>query len=117
MNGKHTHTILKTPQAGEYRCQGEYGGSTKEIATVDVPRCAGDAADLEVPREQGQEGGEWKGSLHRKRIVYARIDGIIKNNAFILMEVEAIEPQLWLEAKTGGVALEQLCRVFIPDRA
>ena len=119
VNGKHTHTILKTPQAGEYRCQGEYGGSTEEIAAVDVPRCAGDAAqqiwkflESKVKKlESETKTGTGRG------LVYARIDGIIKDDAFILMEIEAIEPHLWLEAKTGGGALEQLCKIFIPNRA
>ena len=118
VNGQHTHTIMKIPQAGEYRCQGEYGGSTKEIAAADVPRCAADAAqqiwkflESKVGKPEN-ETSVWTGSP----LVYARIDGIIKDDAFILMEIEAIEPHLWLEAGSGGEALEQLCSVFIPDR-
>ena len=118
VNGKHTHTILKVPQAGEYRCQGEYGGSVEEIAAVDVPRCAGDAArqiweflESKVNKPKN-EGNICTGS----GLVYARIDGIIKDDAFILMEIEAIEPHLWLEAKSGRGALEGLCRVFIPKK-
>ena len=119
VNGRHTHTILKKPQAGEFRCQGEYGGSTEEIVAVEVPRCAGDAAQriwkfLESKFKEPES--ETKTQTGRG-LVYARIDGIIKDDAFILMEIEAIEPHLWLEAKTGGEALEQLSRVFIGNRA
>ena len=116
VNGKHTHTGLKLPQAGEYRCQGEYGGSTEEIAAIDVPRCAGEAAQeiwkfLESKAKKlEKEGNIWT----RRELVYAPVDGIIKDDAFILMEIEAIEPHLWLGAKSGSEALEQLCRVFIP---
>ncbi|CAF9912413.1 MAG: hypothetical protein ALECFALPRED_008110 [Alectoria fallacina] len=119
VNGKHTHTILKVPQAGEYRCQGEYGGSTAEIAVVDVPRCATEAAqDLWKFLESKVEKSEKENKIWTGRgLVYARIDGIIKDDAFILMEIEAIEPHLWLEANSGGEALEQLCRVFFPNRA
>ena len=119
VNGKHTHTILKKPQAGEFRCQGEYGGSTVEIAAADVPRCASDAAQqiwkfLESKvKKQENETDVQTG----KGLVYARIDGIMRDDAFILMEIEAIEPHLWLEANTGGEALEQLCQVFIPNKA
>lgn len=119
VNGKHTHTILKIPQGGEYRCQGEYGGSVEEIATVDVPRCASDAARqiwkfLETKvKKPAKEGNICTG----RGLVYARIDGIITNDTFILMEIEAIEPHLWLEARSGSGALEQLCRVFIPNKA
>ena len=118
VNGRHTHTILKKPRAGEFRCQGEYGGSTEEIAAVDVPRCAGDAAQQIwkfLESKVKKPDNESKARTGRG-LVYARIDGIIKDDAFILMEIEAIEPHLWLEAKTGGEALEQLCRVFIGDR-
>lgn len=115
VNGKHTHTILKTPQAGEYRCQGEYGGSTEEIASIDVPRSASDTAQevwkfLENKAKKRENGTK---ICAGRGLVYARIDGIIKDDAFILMEIEAIEPHLWLEAKAGGEALEQLCRVFM----
>lgn len=117
VNGTHTHTILKKPQAGEYRCQGEFGGSTEEIAMVDVPRCATDAAQqvwklLESKVKNADIG---KGIQTARGLVYARIDGIVNNAAFILMEIEAIEPHLWLEAKTGGGASEQICKVFIPN--
>lgn len=117
VNGKHSHTILKTPHAGEYRCQGEYGGSTKEIAAIDVPPCASEAAQeiwefLESKVNKSEK--ETRGGT-RRELVYARVDGIIKNDTFILMEIEAIEPHLWLEAKSGSEALEQLCRVFIPN--
>ena len=116
VNGKHTHTIVKTPQVGEYRCQGEYGGSTEEIAPMDVPRCAVDAAQqiwkfLETKVQKPENGTK---SLTGRGLVYARIDGILKGDSFILMEIEAIEPHLWLEAGTGTEALEQLSRVFIP---
>ena len=47
-------------------------------------------------------------------MVHARIVGIIKEDAFIFMQIEAIEPHLWLESKCGGGALEQLCRILIP---
>lgn len=119
VNGKNTHTILKTPQAGEYRCQGEYGGSTKEIAAIDVPRCASEAAqEIWEFLESKVKTSEKESKMGtRRELVYARVDGIIKDNAFILMEIEAIEPHLWLEAKSGSEALEQLRRVFISNEA
>lgn len=118
VNGTHTHTILKKPRAGDFRCQGEYEGTTEEIAAADIPPCASDAArqiwkflESKVMKPENATGIQTRGGL-----VYARIDGIITDDAFILMEIEAIEPHLWLESKSGGEALEQLCRVFIPNR-
>lgn len=119
VNSKHTHTILKTPQVGEYRCQGEYGGSTEEIAATDVPQSARDAAQKiwEYLEHKVKKAESEREVCTGKGLVYARIDGIMKGDAFVLMEIEAIEPHLWLEAKTGVEALKQLCQVFIPNRA
>lgn len=117
MNGTHTHTILKKPQAGEYRYQGEFGGSTEAIAMVDIPRCASDVAQQiwKLLESKVKNSDIETGIQTARGLVYARIDGIVKDAAFILMEIEAIEPHLWLEAKTGGEALEQICKVFIPN--
>ena len=112
-----THTILTKPQAGEYRCQGEFGGSTKEIAMVEFPRCAVDAAQQiwKLLESKAKKPNIETGIQTSRGLVYARIDGIVKDDTFILMEVEAIEPHLWLETKSGSGALEQICKVFIPN--
>ena len=108
ISGEHTHTILKTPRTGEYRCQGEYGGLTEEIAQSAIPPEAKEVA-TRIWRfmEEKFAGGNGRGGL-----VYARIDGIMKEKKFVLMEVEAIEPHLWLEADSGKGALEKLCEVL-----
>ena len=108
VNGQHTHTILKTPRAGEYRCQGEYGGSVDEIAKSDVPLEAKDAA-MRIWKFMEEK---FAGPDRRGGLLYARIDGIMKNKRFVLMEVEAVEPHLWLEADSGKEALEQLCKIL-----
>lgn len=108
VNGEHTHIILKTPRAGEYRCQGEYGGSTEEIAESDVPLEAKEAA-IRIWRFMDEKFAE---ADRRGGLVYARIDGITKDRMFVLMEVEAVEPHLWLEAASGKGALEKLCKVL-----
>ena len=119
LNGRHTHTILKIPQTGEYRCQGEYGGSTREIAAVDVPQCAGDAAQRIWKYLEGKvKRSENETEVQQGRgLVYARIDGIIKDDTFVLMEIEAIEPHLWLEVESAVGGLEELCSIFIPKKA
>ena len=47
------------------------------------------------------------------KLVYARIDGVMEDDKFILIEVEAIQPHLWLEAETASLAVEELCKVFL----
>ena len=117
VNGTHTPTILKKPQAGGYRCQGEFGGSTEEIAMLDVPRCASDAAQqiCRLLESKVKKPNIETGIQTARGLVYVRIDGIVNNVAFILIKIEAIEPHLWLEAKTGGGALVQICKVFISN--
>ena len=47
-----------------------------------------------------------------RRITYTRIDGVVRNDSiFVLIEVELIEPRLWLETSTGATGFERLCQV------
>ncbi|KAG7005202.1 hypothetical protein G7Y79_00021g050690 [Physcia stellaris] len=108
INDEYVHTILKTPQSGEFRCQGEFGGSVKEIAKNDVPKAAletghGIMAHLrkKFPPKILRDGSV------RAKLVYARIDGIMKDGHFLLMEVEAIEPHLWFESGAGARGLDE----------
>ena len=43
-NGKHSHTILKTPKSADFRVQEEHGGTIRAVETEDCLRAAGDAA-------------------------------------------------------------------------
>ena len=45
--------------------------------------------------------------------MYARIDGIVRGEDFVLMEIEAIEPHLWLEADNCEQWMEELRKVFL----
>lgn len=112
INGRHTHTILKVPH-GDYRCQGEYGGSTEEIAVSEVPQNARDVA-RKIIQYMGAKvvKSDQYHDVEGSPLVYARVDGIMRGDKFVLMEVEAVEPHLWLEAKSGSLALEDLCNVF-----
>ena len=112
INGNHSHTILKTPQTGEFRCQAEFGGSTQELNRNEVPQGALETTQqlvryMEEQFEAGSEEGRGKG------LVCARIDGIMRGEDFVLMEIEAIEPHLWSEANNGEKWMEELCKVFL----
>ncbi|GAB5475353.1 MAG: hypothetical protein Mars2KO_34520 [Maribacter sp.] len=80
-NRTYSHTVLKTATSGEFRVQSEYGGST----TVYRPS----RAIMETAKEILSQ---FDGTL-----LYARIDGLIRNGRFVLMEIELIEPDLFLE--------------------
>lgn len=95
INGLHTHTMVKTPCKGEFRCQAEFGGGIAEIPAHVVPKNAIEVAGKVIKHLERKfpSGSNLKGGA-----VYARVDGVIRSDGrFVLMEVEAIEPHLWLE--------------------
>lgn len=129
IEGKHTHTVLKVPQRGEFRINGEFGGRAREISGVEVPKQAVEAAEKVVRwlqekfptrRETTTTTSTPQGADEEKvvedemsKLVYTRIDGVMHGDTFVLMEVEAIEPHMWLEKKTGTAAMEALKKVFM----
>ena len=80
VDGEFTHAVVKRPAAGDYRVQEEYGGH----ATVTEPS----PAILDSARAALLAAG--------RTPVYARIDGVVVNGRFLLMELELIEPYLHL---------------------
>jgi glutathione synthase/RimK-type ligase-like ATP-grasp enzyme len=81
-NGNFSHCTLKVPKTGDFRVQSEYGGSVQKIKP--------DTAHLQTAGKYVEKYG--KGTL------YARVDGIISNGTFVLMELELIEPYLFLNS-------------------
>lgn len=95
INGSHTHTMVKIPCKGEFRCQAEFGGGIAEIPIHVVPKNAIEVANRVIKHLEHKfpSGSDLKGGA-----VYARVDGVTRDDGgFVLMEVEAIEPHLWLE--------------------
>ena len=86
IDGRFSHATLKRATAGEFRVQTEHGGS---VAPVDAaPELIEQAAHVlralpEVP-------------------LYARVDGVERGGAFLLMELELIEPNLFLGRGPGA---------------
>jgi glutathione synthase/RimK-type ligase-like ATP-grasp enzyme len=79
-DGVYSHTVRKRPQAGDYRVQFQFGGTTEtlEVSTMLIEQAR--ACVLAAP------------SLP----VYARVDGVIKDGQFLLMELEVFEPLMFL---------------------
>jgi glutathione synthase/RimK-type ligase-like ATP-grasp enzyme len=78
--GRYSHAVLKTPATGEFRIQAHYGGTAVALAPdPHVIAAAQRVVDAlpEVP-------------------VYARVDGIVRAGELVLMELEVIEPVLFL---------------------
>ena len=115
INGNHSHTVLETPQVGEFRCQAEIGGSTQELETKDVPPGGLDAAHrlARYMKDRFELLSEESGKTNGKGLLYVCIDGIMKGDVFILMEMEGIEPHWWLEADSCTTGMAELCKVFL----
>jgi glutathione synthase/RimK-type ligase-like ATP-grasp enzyme len=79
-SGIYSHAILKKPQKGDYRVQDAYGG-TNSLVQADV---------------QAQQIGNQVLSYLPDFSLYARVDLVKYQNQWLLMELEAIEPELFL---------------------
>jgi glutathione synthase/RimK-type ligase-like ATP-grasp enzyme len=88
--GVFSHAVLKRPAPDDYRVQNEFGGRSEAVAP---------GRELIVPAQHaltavarlGYEGGS-----------YARIDGVRRGDRFLVMEVEMIEPFLFLSTDAGA---------------
>ena len=86
-NNTYSHTIIKKPKAGDFRVQQIYGGSI--IPVTPSPSDIEQAAAYLQP--------------FAKQTLYARVDGLMVNGRFMLMELELIEPFLYLSYSEGAV--------------
>jgi glutathione synthase/RimK-type ligase-like ATP-grasp enzyme len=77
--GKYSHTIRKLPAAGDFRVQTDHGG-TVESATP-APETLAEAQRIVELRDE--------------ELLYARVDGVVVGDEFLLMEFEVLEPQLF----------------------
>lgn len=81
--GAYSHAVLKRAAAGDYRVQADYGGVAESVepsaALIDSARHV-----LETTEALGYRG-----------IAYARVDGVVVDGRFLLMELEVIEPFLF----------------------
>ncbi|MGB3542857.1 ATP-grasp domain-containing protein [Rubrivirga sp.] len=89
--GAVSHAILKTPVAGDFRVQEEYGGRIvgvePEPALVELAGAALEA----VPHDQP--------------LLYARVDAVRRGDGtFAIMELELIEPSLYFPFAEGSAA-------------
>ena len=84
--GEYNHGVMKRPKNGDFRVQEEYGGTSTLT----------EAPDYLIEQAQ-QVLKTVPGTL------YARVDGMDINGRFVLMELELIEPYLFLTFTNGAV--------------
>ena len=86
IDGRFSHAMLKRPRSGDFRVQAELGGTAERAEPPAEVIAAGDRA-VRCMR------GDW---------IYARVDGVVTAEGFVLMELEAIEPLLFLAQASGA---------------
>jgi glutathione synthase/RimK-type ligase-like ATP-grasp enzyme len=85
-DGGFSHGAIKRAAAHEFRVQTEHGGS------VDL---------IEISDDLIEQGANVLAALPETP-VYARVDGIVRDGRLLLMELELIEPNLFLELQPGA---------------
>ncbi|MEL7123775.1 MAG: hypothetical protein AAFO07_30320 [Bacteroidota bacterium] len=84
--GQFSHAIKKSPKTGDFRIQSEFGGTiTKHI-----------------PSEEEMELAKATLKALPTAVAYARVDIVTTKNGPLLMELELIEPQLFLDFVPEG---------------
>lgn len=80
LGGEFSHAVLKTPRAGDFRVQERYGGRTQRREPP--PELLAQARDALIagPRP----------------CLYARVDGVRRGGELVVIELELIEPALYL---------------------
>ncbi|REA55426.1 hypothetical protein DSL64_28095 [Dyadobacter luteus] len=79
-NGRYSHTILKKPKTGDFRVQQFFGGT---IDRMEPEQSLIDQAASYLP-------------AFAQDTLYARVDGVLVDGKFVLMELELVEPFLYL---------------------
>ncbi|HEV3411111.1 MAG TPA: hypothetical protein VG101_01475 [Puia sp.] len=102
INRRYSHAILKNASQKDFRVQAEYGGQARYFR-------AGKAVIETAKKILDQFGGD---------ILYARVDGVVRNREFYLMEIELTDPELYFdhcpEARVRFVeATRELSRSYV----
>jgi glutathione synthase/RimK-type ligase-like ATP-grasp enzyme len=79
IDGVFTHAVRKWPASGDFRVQEELGGRAEAAQPPPWVREAAARALAAAP----------------ERPLYARVDGVVRADAFLLMELELLEPRLY----------------------
>ncbi len=85
-NGRFSHAVIKRPNAGDFRVQREFGGT----------------AEAAHPSPEAIAFGEGLLRQIAWLPVFARVDVVIADRSIVLMELEVIEPELFLHLAAGS---------------
>ena len=79
-NGRFSHSLIKKPKHGDFRVQQQFGGSIQ----------------LQTPSDKLLLQADEYVKKFANGCLYARVDGVVIQGEFHLMELELIEPVLYL---------------------
>jgi glutathione synthase/RimK-type ligase-like ATP-grasp enzyme len=79
-DGVFSHAVRKRPKDGDYRVQFEFGGTNETVQVSDELIAQARVSIAHAPALP----------------VYARVDGVVKDGKFLLMELEIFEPLMFL---------------------
>lgn len=85
--GTYSHAVRKRPKRGDFRVQEELGGTVEPLSPPDA-----------LIDQTRKILGAAPGFPH----LYARADGLVRNDIFHMMELELIEPSLFLGWDPGA---------------
>jgi glutathione synthase/RimK-type ligase-like ATP-grasp enzyme len=86
LGGSFSHAVLKRPAAGDYRVQWEFGGSAVSATPPEGVQADAERVIAAAPGDP----------------LYARVDGVERDGRLVLMELELIEPHLFLGWDQGA---------------
>jgi len=95
LGGDFSHAVVKRPAVGDFRVQHDFGGT--------VERREPPAALIEDARAVLKAAARVT-NTRVEEILYARVDGIVRNGGLLLMELEVIEPVLFFSHAPGAAA-------------
>jgi glutathione synthase/RimK-type ligase-like ATP-grasp enzyme len=95
LGGEFSHAVVKRPADGDFRVQQDFGGT--------VERREPEASLIEDARAVLQAAARVT-DTNVEGILYARVDGIVRGGALLLMELEVIEPMLFFSHAPGAAA-------------
>ncbi|HLK09288.1 MAG TPA: hypothetical protein VKV30_15135 [Candidatus Angelobacter sp.] len=97
IDGELSHAVLKRPAAGDFRVQKEHGGSAELFHPDSALLAQADQIAATVPQVRDS--------------LYCRIDAVARDGKLVLMELELIEPELFLGMAEG--AAERFAKVIV----
>ncbi len=92
LGGTLSHTVRKVPARGDFRVQEQYGG--RRVLVTDVPSELIAAAERTLAAARSSCGADF---------TYARVDGVRTDEGFLLMELEVLDPSLYLSSAPESV--------------